>query len=169
MGTKKLLAVTGVSLALAFSLAACTPGPNLPPQPTSTAAIADPEFELITAFGSPSLDTFGVEATDEQKAAFEEDVMNQPDISTRVATEGLTDAFIWNLGYIGASAPADIVTDEVRNADLSGFASSSPQLLDGLDGSEFAAFVAEKSGIPESSTYFHVPLHLAQLGAKHLG
>lgn len=171
MKTKKFAAV-GLSLTLALGLAACTPeGPTLPPTPTQTSApevFVDPETQLIEVFGTPPLDTRGVEATEAQKTAFSEDVANQPDISTRVLTEGLNDSFIWNLAYIGATAPADIITPEVREADLTGF-SQTPQLLDGLDGSEFAAWVAEESGIPEDSIYFHVPMHLAQLGVKHFG
>lgn len=169
MTAKRIVATVGVGLVLTLGLAACSPGePPRPAVPSSSAAAADPEFQIVTAYGQPPLDTRGVEASDEQKAAFQEDVANQPDISSRVATEGLDENFAWNLAYIGATAPAEAITDEVRNADLTGFAST-PNLLDGLEGSAFAAWVAEESGIPEDSIYFHVPLHAAQLGVKHFG
>lgn len=158
-----LIAVMGVSLA------ACSPSDNLPPQPTKTQVASDPETELFVASRDWKPDTRGVKVTDEQKAAFEEAVFMSPDINSRVGTESLTDTFLTNVAYIGASAPEKVLTDEVLAADFSGQykdETGNTDLLGGQGDSAFAKYVSEETGIPETTPYWHVVLHIAQLGAQ---
>lgn len=167
--TRHHLAIVGVAAVLVLGLSACSPAtPPLPPTPTASngqpVPRPDPEYDLSRNSIGVDINTQGLQPTEEQKAAFWEDVLNSPDINTRMIREGLTETFIRNLGYIGAAAPDSAVTDEVIGADLTGF---SADRLDGLYDSEFSKWVSEKSGISQDSLYYVVVLHTAQLGIKH--
>ncbi len=168
--TRNRLAIASVAVALALGLTACAPSaPPLPPKPTSVQGAEqtpNPEYELQNRSISTDLNTQGIEASEEQKKAFWDDILNSADINTRMITESLPETFFWNLGYIGAAAPDSAVTSAVTSADLSGN-SREKNRLDGLYDSEFSKWVSEKSGISQDAMYYVVVLHTAQLGIKH--
>lgn len=170
MFSRRAVAVP-VILMLALGMASCSPEPELPPQPPKVTQAPDPETELFTISQYWSPDDRGVDATAEQKAAFKEALMQAPDVHYRVDSEGVSDTFLWNVAYVGASAPEKVLTDAVLKADLSGQykdKTGNTDLLGGVGDSEFMSYVAEETGIPEDARYFHVVAHLAQLGALHL-
>jgi hypothetical protein len=158
--------------ALALTLSACAPStPPLPPTPSvatedGVTDTTDQEYEISERAIGAQLNTRGIEATDAQKTAYWDSILNSADINTRMVNESLPEPFIWNLGYIGAAAPDSAVTAEVRGADLSG-ASTEKNRLDGLYDSEFSKWVAEESGVSQDAMYFVVVLHAAQLGITH--
>ena len=171
MARNRFIAV-GAALALALSLSACSPSatPPLPPKPTAAEgqqpATPNPEYDLSRNSIGVDINTQGLQPTEEQKKAFWDDVLNSADINTRMIRENLSETFIRNLGYIGATAPDSAVTNEVTSADLSGN-STEKNRLDGLYDSEFSKWVSEKSGISQDSMYYVVVLHTAQLGIKN--
>ena len=165
--SRKLFAAS--ALALALSLSACTPAtPPLPPPAPSGGnnQQSNPEYELSKNSIGVDINTQGLNTTEEQKKAFWDDVLNSADINTRMLNEGLTETFIRNLGYIGAAAPNEAVTNQVTSADLSGN-STEKNRLDGLYDSAFSKWVSEKSGISQDAMYYVVVLHTAQLGIKN--
>lgn len=159
-------------LVMGAGLAGCTSGPPLPPKPsTSTGVTVTPETELFMASRDWRPDDRGVTVTDAQRAAFDEAVLMSPDINSRMEAEGLEDTFLWNIAYVGASAPKEVLTDDVLSADLTGFykdEDDNADLLGGIGDSKFMDYVAKETGIPKTAIYFHVVAHIAQLGAIHL-
>lgn len=164
------LSALALIVVMGAGLAGCTSEPTPPPKPTATQTV-DPENALFSASRDWRADDRGVKVTDEQRAAFEEAVLMSADINYRMSTEGLSDTFLWNVAYIGATAPKAVLTDEVLSADLSGMAKDSEgntDLFGGAADAEFMDYVSEETGIPKSALYFHVVAHIAQLGAIHL-
>lgn len=163
---------TGVTvIALGLGMVACTPEQKLPPVPSAAAENTDPEMELFTISRDWTPNDRGVTVSAEQKAAFDTALSESPDIRYRMDTEGVNDTFVWNIAYVGATAPKKVLTDEVLKADLGGFykdATGNTDLLGGIGDSEFMTYVSEETGIPETAMYFHVVAHIAQLGALHL-
>lgn len=165
---RKLSALALITV-MGVSLAACSPGEQLPPKPTKTQVASDPETELFVMSRDWKPDTRGVKVTDEQKAAFDEAVLMSPDINSRVGAEALSDTFLMNVAYVGASAPDKVLTDEVLAADFSGQykdETGNTDLLGGQGDSEFVKYVSEETGIPQTTPYYHVVVHIAQLGAQ---
>lgn len=165
------LSALALIVVMGAGLAGCTSEPPMPPKPSATAEQVTPETELFMASRDWRPDDRGVTINDAQRAAFDEAVLMSPDINSRIEKEGLEDTFLWNIAYVGASAPKEVLTDEVLAADLTGFykdEAGNADLLGGIGDSKFMDYVAEETGIPESAIYFHVVAHIAQLGAIHL-
>lgn len=164
LGALALIAVMGVSLA------ACTPDTPLPPKPSVSETPVDTENQMFMISRGWTPDARGVTITDEQRAAFDEAVLMSADINSRVSTESLSDTFLMNVAYVGASAPDKLLTDEVMAADFSGQAKDAEggtDLFGGQADAEFVDYVSEETGIPQTNPYYHVVVHIAQLGAKH--
>lgn len=170
MFSRKLPALALI-LVMGAGLAGCTSGTTLPPKPSATSQVVTPETELFMASRDWRPDDRGVTVTEAQRTAFDEAVLMSPDINSRIETEGLEDTFLWNIAYVGASAPKEVLTDEALSADLTGFykdEAGNADLMGGIGDSKFVDYVAKETGIPKTAIYFHVVAHIAQLGAIHL-
>lgn len=132
----------------AFLLTGCVDTSPPPPPPSSAIDLPQPvapDVALYDAVKNWAANTYGVEQNEEKYTAFRAAVLEEPDINTLQMMAGTPQTYVDNLGYLGASAdPA----------------------LD-IDSSEFADFVAEKSGLGDVP-YWEVSLHIAQVGAQIL-